>query len=114
MDFYSTYVTTMLLPVGALALCGTMWCVQALHVSWLVWLRFSPVRVAYCFVFEKVLSRERHVPLVLAGRVILPAASAMTDEQKDTKLHAFKIRCVSVVTGSTGRSRRASVILISA
>ena len=27
-DFYSAYVTTMLLPLGALALCGTMWCVQ--------------------------------------------------------------------------------------
>lgn len=28
-NFYSAYVTTMLLPLGALALCGTMWCAHS-------------------------------------------------------------------------------------
>ena len=31
-DFYSAYVTTMLLPLGALVLCGSMWCVHAFFV----------------------------------------------------------------------------------
>jgi hypothetical protein len=48
-------------------------------------------------VFEKLLSRERYTPLMLAGRVVLPAAPALTDEQKKTALHAFKIRCVSAL-----------------
>jgi hypothetical protein len=26
-DFYSAYITTMLLPAGAIVLCGAMWCV---------------------------------------------------------------------------------------
>ena len=51
-------------------------------------------RLTHCIVFEKILSRERVVPLVLAGRVILPAAPALTDAQKETALHAFKVRCV--------------------
>ena len=57
-------------------------------------------RLAHCIVFEKFLSRERVVPLVLAGRVILPAAPALTDAQKESALHAFKVRCVSVVMRS--------------
>lgn len=43
---------------------------------------------------DKLLSRKRLVPLKLAGRIILPAAPAMTDAQKEKAFHAFKIRCV--------------------
>ena len=98
MNFYSAYVTTMLLPLGALVLCGTMWCVHALSHATAFPLTFrSPRRLTYCIVFEKFLSRERIVPLVLAGRVILPAAPALTDEQKATALHAFKVRCARLI-----------------
>lgn len=54
-------------------------------------------RLVHHFVFDKLLSRERLVPLKLAGRVILPAAPAMTDAQKEKALHAFKIRCVELL-----------------
>ena len=55
-------------------------------------------RLAHFILFEKFLSRERVVPLVLAGRVILPAAPALTDAQKESALHAFKVRCGSLMT----------------
>lgn len=35
-DFYSAYVTTMLLPLGALVLCGSMWCVPAVFMHPLI------------------------------------------------------------------------------
>ena len=50
------------------------------------------VRLAYKIVFDKLLSRERLAPLKLAGRVVLPAAPALSDAQKEKALHAFKIR----------------------
>ena len=55
---------------------------------------FPICRLTYHFVFEKYWSRERRTPLVLAGRVIVPAAAALTDAQKEAALHAFKIRYV--------------------
>ena len=68
---------------------------QARAAAWsLTWFACRN-RVAYRFVFEKFLCRERRVPLVLAGRVILPTAPALTDAQKETALHAFKVRCVA-------------------
>ena len=54
-------------------------------------------RLTYSIVFDKLLSRERLVPLTLAGRVVLPAAPAMSDAQKEKTLHAFKIRCVQML-----------------
>ena len=95
MNFYSAYVTTMLLPLGAMALCGTMWCVHAEGSAAAFSLTVRPRRrLAYYIVFDKLLSRERIVPLVLAGRVIVPAGPALTDAQKATTLHAFRVRCV--------------------
>jgi hypothetical protein len=52
------------------------------------------LRLVHHVVIDKLLSRERLVPLKLAGRIILPAAPAMTDAQKEKAFHAFKIRCV--------------------
>jgi len=98
MNFYSAYVTTMLLPLGALVLCGTMWCVFApSRATSFSFTRRSRRRLAYYIIFEKFLSRGRIVPLVLAGRTIRPAAPALTDEQRATTLHAFKVRCVHVL-----------------
>ena len=74
LDFYSTYVTTMMLPPAALGLCFTVW---ALH------------RCAM-----RRWRRARPQPLILFGRVLLPPRGPLSDDQVEAVLGRFTTRCL--------------------
>lgn len=53
-----------------------------------------PLRLIYRAMMEGPLGRARPEPLVLCGRMLLPASPARSEAQKADMLQAFKTRCL--------------------
>ena len=75
LDFYSTYLTTMMLPPAALGLCAAVWAAHR-------WALRGPWRQA------------RPQPFILFGRVLLPPRAALSDDQVAVALDRFTTRCL--------------------